>query len=147
MTNPAALPAGFTERDILFECPRCGKSLGIDERGAGLIVRCPDCGLRMQVPVPATEGEPEVREGAAAETAAPADLARPGGAGVSVERLNYDEREVHERKRRLEKMRIDYLARFERISEEIALIQAGLDRMVNILQDVAGETPSGEDDR
>ena len=147
MTTTAALPAGFTERDIIFECPRCGKSLGIDERGAGLIVRCPDCGLRMQVPVPAAEDEPEVRAGNALETAAPADLARPGESDVPVERVNYDEREVHDRKRRLEKMRLDYLARFERISEEIALIQAGLDRMVNILQDVAGEAPSGEDER
>ncbi len=142
MTDETALPPGFSEQDIIFECPRCGKSLGIDERGAGLIVRCPDCGLRMQVPVPETENEPHVRADKAVESFAPADLARPGASDAAVERVSYSDDDVHDRRRRLEKMRLDYLARFEKIREEVALIQAGLDRMVGILQDVAGEAPS-----
>jgi uncharacterized Zn finger protein (UPF0148 family) len=38
------------ERDILFDCKFCGKSLVIDRRGAGLMVRCPDCNNELEVP-------------------------------------------------------------------------------------------------
>jgi hypothetical protein len=40
----------LTESDIVFECPHCGKSLAIEDRGAGMIVTCPDCRARVQVP-------------------------------------------------------------------------------------------------
>lgn len=140
MDGGKTLPPGFSERDIFFECPRCGKSLGIDERGAGLIVRCPDCGLRMQVPVPDT-GEPEVRAGLSLEGYPDVEIARQS-VRAEAERVSYRDEDAHERRRQLEKIRLDYLARFERIREEIALIQAGLDRMVDILQDVAVRPPS-----
>lgn len=139
MNGERSLPPGFSERDIFFECPRCGKSLGIDERGAGLVVRCPDCGLRMQVPMPDT-GEPEVRADQSLVGYPDVEMARQS-ARTEAERVNYRDEDAHERRRQLEKMRLDYLARFERIREEIALIQAGLDRMVDILQDVAIRPP------
>ncbi len=40
------------ETDILFECPHCGKSLSIDQRGAGLVIRCTQCGNQVTVPIP-----------------------------------------------------------------------------------------------
>lgn len=145
MVNESLLPAGFGENDIIFECPRCSKSLGIDERGAGLVVRCPDCGLRMQVPVPEDRGEPELQAGnMGVADYTRADFAKLGTALPEVERVEYSDDDVLDRKRQLEKMRIDYLARFERIREEIALFQAGVDRMVDILQDVAEESPAAE---
>lgn len=39
-----------TERDILFECPSCGKSLLVDVAAEGLIVVCPQCHLNVIVP-------------------------------------------------------------------------------------------------
>jgi len=142
MTNEGTASAGFDETDIIFECPRCGKSLGIDERGAGLLVRCPDCGLRMQVPVPAAD-EPALRPGnTAVSDYTNADLARIGTASGDVARVSYSDEDIHDRKRHLEKIRIDYLARFERILEEMALIQASLDRMTDLLQDLKAVPPS-----
>jgi hypothetical protein len=38
--------------DIVFECPHCGKSMAIDQRGSGMVVVCPDCQARVQVPGP-----------------------------------------------------------------------------------------------
>lgn len=38
--------------DIVFECPHCGKSLSIDPRGAGLVIRCTQCGRPVTVPIP-----------------------------------------------------------------------------------------------
>lgn len=40
------------ETDILFECPHCGKSLSIDPRGAGLVIRCTQCQKPVTVPIP-----------------------------------------------------------------------------------------------
>ncbi len=130
--NAYDLPPGFTEHDILFECPKCGKSLGIDERGAGLIVTCPDCGQRMQVPT----REEQVSAPAGTETELiTADSSEEAALKAKVERLQVTMEEVLDRKRYLEKLRIDHALRFERIREEMATIQAALDRMTDILQD------------
>ncbi len=39
-----------TQRDILFECPSCGKSLVVDEAGEGMIIDCPQCHINVIVP-------------------------------------------------------------------------------------------------
>ncbi len=130
-----SLPAGFTEHDILFDCPKCGKSLGIDERGAGLVVTCPDCGQRMQVPTREEQEQPP--PGAATEALA-STSDEETILQAKVERLQVTMEEVLDRKRYLEKLRIDHALRFERIREEMATIQAALDRMTDILQDVSG---------
>ena len=43
-----------TPRDILFECPACGKSLLVDEAGEGMIVDCPQCHINVIVPPKST---------------------------------------------------------------------------------------------
>ena len=48
----AASVPDIRETDIVFDCPYCGKSLAIDCRGAGLMITCPDCSNRVQVPIP-----------------------------------------------------------------------------------------------
>ena len=40
----------ITERDILFECPSCGKNLVVDESAEGAIVDCPRCYIKVIVP-------------------------------------------------------------------------------------------------
>ena len=35
---------------INFDCPECGHNLEVDERGAGFIVKCPECQSPLQVP-------------------------------------------------------------------------------------------------
>ncbi len=42
----------ISETDIVFDCPYCGKNLCIDYHGAGLMVACPECEKRIQVPIP-----------------------------------------------------------------------------------------------
>ncbi len=140
--NQDATSAGVSDRDILFDCPQCGKSLCIDERGAGLVVTCTDCGQRMQVP---TKEEQSMSGAPGSET----ELLGPGAIDASaeeilkekVERLQVTMEEVLDRKRYLEKLRIDHALRFERIREEMATIQAALDRMTDILQDTTVEKP------
>lgn len=50
--------------DITFNCQFCGKSLVIDSRGAGMCVKCTDCGEGLIVPLVSdvADDEPEIRE-------------------------------------------------------------------------------------
>ena len=41
--------------DINFDCPHCGHSLDVNERGAGLAVACPECSKNIKIPIPAPE--------------------------------------------------------------------------------------------
>src|SRR5258706_13636433 len=47
-----------TERDVLFECPSCGKSLLVDQAAEGLIVVCPQCHITVIVPPKGASGTP-----------------------------------------------------------------------------------------
>lgn len=98
-----------TESDIVFDCPHCGKSLTIDQRGAGMMVRCPDCQASVQVP-----GIADLQEFASDRAADEAILA-PARAGAG------------------------NLEHYQAIAKEIGLIQAALDRIVGILQDAEAE--------
>ena len=44
--------AEIRDTDIVFDCPHCGKNLVIDYRGAGLQIRCSECGESVLVPIP-----------------------------------------------------------------------------------------------
>lgn len=48
--QPHTDSAEFTDDDIIFECPFCGKSMAIDKRGMGLTITCPKCEGLVRVP-------------------------------------------------------------------------------------------------
>ncbi len=50
--NQSADGVDIRDTDIVFDCPRCGKSLVIDYRGAGLEINCSQCGASVLVPIP-----------------------------------------------------------------------------------------------
>ncbi len=136
--NMSAVPESAEGRDIIFDCPSCGKSLCIEDSGAGRVVPCPGCGQRMQVPIPERMQQEMLMPGQT--TLADYTTAResvPGGNEASRARVESSEGSVEElqaRRRELEKMRIDNALRFSRIREEMASIQAALDRMTDIMQ-------------
>jgi predicted RNA-binding Zn-ribbon protein involved in translation (DUF1610 family) len=47
-----------TPRDILFECPSCGKSMVIDQAAEGYTIECPQCHIPVIVP-PKTGAAPQ----------------------------------------------------------------------------------------
>ena len=48
--------------DIEFNCPKCGKHLSVDGKGAGLEVPCPECNRMIQVPdAMPDEGKPKTK--------------------------------------------------------------------------------------
>lgn len=145
-TNDSPAPAAVTPNDIVFDCPHCGKSLAIDQRGAGLVVTCPDCSQPVQVPgLP-----PEVRRhvvGTEQAAAAPTTSAKSvaeleealGASHEKIARLVENLEEVRERRRMLEQLRTDNMARFRQIGKELETIQHALDRIVALLQDAANQ--------
>ncbi|MDZ4199385.1 MAG: hypothetical protein U1E27_08880 [Kiritimatiellia bacterium] len=139
MTNKTQLPEGFTEQDIFFECPKCGKSLGIDQRGAGLVVACTDCGTKMKVPVPDFSLRPDPAPGfmTTADYTEAAELTGTSASARSaIGRLKVEMEDMGRRKQHLEQARMESLDRFEKISEEMAVIQSSIDRVVDLLQEV-----------
>jgi len=48
---------GFSEDDVFFECPRCGKSMAISKAGVGMVIECAECGLEIIVPEPGETAE------------------------------------------------------------------------------------------
>lgn len=145
MKGPHAnLPEGFSTQDIFFECPACGKSLGIDSRGAGLVVTCTDCGTKMKVPVPdfSLRGETEPGTTSIADYTEAEELSHAtASSGTAIERLKLEMEDMGLRKQQLEQLRLDYLDRFERINEELALIQSAIDRAVDALQGTIAPPP------
>ena len=148
MTNENLIdPVDAGATDIIFDCPHCGKSLAIDERGAGLVITCPDCNQQVQVPVPAeddeaddvvvkTESDPQAQIKSLSEALTKYQ--------TKVERLVASLEEVRARRTYLEKLRTDNMTRFEQVSGEVSLIQASLDRLVTILQEATEENSISE---
>ncbi len=127
--------AEIRQTDIVFECPSCGKSLAVDEKGAGLVITCPDCGAQVVVP----DREPTQEELDTASFQNPEQIQMLveslGNSQQKIRELT-DQLDVSEKKRhRLESTRETTNQRFERIREDVASIQAALDRIVDTLQD------------
>ncbi len=121
----AATAGELQPGDIIFECPQCTKSLAIDVRGAGYVVRCPDCQTEIIVPGALPPEEP-----AAVEQAASAE--------PESEAAQLAARLAH-----VERLRALDAARHEQISGELALIQASLDRLVGLLADAQNGKAEG----
>ena len=115
--------------DIVFNCPKCGKSLTIDARGTGLMVPCPDCGTQVMVPAPGEASD-------AADMLSPEEMQE--SLAMLVDRIHS-----------LEKMHAMDEVRLEKINEQVGLIQASIDRIVSIMQDAAAapsRTPASDND-
>ncbi|MCO5045683.1 MAG: hypothetical protein M9935_10485 [Kiritimatiellae bacterium] len=116
VASPTPSPSPLQPGDIIFECPQCGKSLAIDVRGAGFIVRCPDC--RTEIQVPTTEA-PSDDEGA-----------RERGSPAEPIALSIEEQVQY-----LQRQHVADVERLNRITSEMALIQAALDRLVSLIEE------------
>jgi len=156
-----------TGNDIVFDCPECGKSLAIDQRGVGLMISCTDCKAMIQVPVPEgmelEEEEPEaldaeefgletetqslntveLTESEKDERIAQLELSLVASQS-KVQELVESLKELYNRRNYLEGVRVENLGRSEKMGRELALIQDALDRIVSVMQeaDVAASTPT-----
>ncbi|HMP72560.1 MAG TPA: hypothetical protein PKE55_04780 [Kiritimatiellia bacterium] len=124
MNNHPETAIDIEPTDILFDCPQCGKSLVIDERGAGYLITCPDCQNEIQVPgIDASHDDP--------------DSAR-GGQRVAMDAATTT---LNEQIASLRNQRTLDAQRFRAISEELGLIQAALDRIVDHISEAESSPP------
>ena len=109
--------------------------MAIDRRGTGLTIRCPDCLQYVQVPgVSLAEREAEAGQ-SETQTANPAAFSEAlGTSRKKIDQLLADLEEIRERRRYLEKVRSDNLARFDLIGKDLAIIQNAMDRIVTLLK-------------
>ncbi len=130
--------------DIVFECPHCSKSLAIDSRGVGLLITCPDCGEEIEVPGAETE-EADGKEQAVEAPERIRVLSEALAASQSkIVRLVNNLEELRARRLYLEKLRAENMARLDRLTQEMTVIQAAMDRMVEILQDAKSDSIADE---
>lgn len=128
------------DTDIVFECPHCTKSLAIDQKASGLMIICPDCGERIQVPEREYEeedvpivGETYPHGGTTNQQIQQLSTALTASQ-KRVQELVTEMAQLKARRKVLEQGRTDYLRTMERIRDELTIIQGSMDRIVDALQ-------------
>ena len=123
--------------DILFSCPFCGKGMVINSVARSLEVTCPDCGE--DVIVPETSQAPDAAQGAPPHLTEAQRIDSLSHAlqtaHEDIRRLNTHLTELTRRRKYLESLRADHIRRLERIADELRIMQTGIDRIADILQD------------
>jgi transcription elongation factor Elf1 len=127
------------DTDIVFDCPYCSKSLAIDYRGAGLTIKCSDCGSDVQVPIPdgmeigdidSSDEEQEVRI---------LNLRRSlSAAEYRIKHLECDIEELQDRRDTLEKTRAGAIYRAAEIIERATLLEEQLAALAKTLGELVG---------
>lgn len=138
--------------DILFECGNCGKSLVIDRRGAGLIIRCPDCNAELQVPIPAGVDLAEIDQSISADMSGAEDASPdilnlgdlPPDLQEKVRHLAMENQELHARRAHLERLHAKTAPGIQAVKRQLTVIRAALDQieesLANMAEDSAAET-------
>ncbi len=133
------------DTDILFECPKCGKSMVIDYRGAGLTIPCTDCKHPVDVPIPKGMDLTDL-------DSSPADQ------GVRViqmrELLSDAQRTMYAQDNLIESLRAEIESanrraeatekRFQNIRREAEVIQRAIEQMGRIINDTGARRSTTE---
>jgi len=126
----------ISEEDIVFECPRCGKSMAIDRRGAGLTIACPDCQAYVRVPWAPGEAPSSVEEESDEGDSTVESLSDALKLSESkIAQLATDMSEMTAERRELESLRKKQATMLSGIQTEFQAIQAALDRINFILEE------------
>lgn len=140
--------AGSTDirsSDIVFNCPVCDKSLAIDCRGAGLTIACPDCGSKVEVPIPenmevsdidSSEEDKAVRLIHMREVIAQSQN--------QIMALEAELKDMTLRRDALEQIRTENALRFDVIQHEVETIQRALLRIAEVLASAAEAAKKSE---
>lgn len=129
-----SIDENIRDTDIVFDCPHCGHGLVIDNRGAGLVITCAECGKPVQVPIPEGMDISDLDQG-------------PEGLQLQIRTLRNAllkaenrERElqklvsgISERKATLERARMNQLRRITEMHAAVERVQKQLSESANTL--------------
>ena len=124
--------------DIVFNCPSCEKSLAIDRRGAGLTIACPDCGNKIEVPIPDNMDVSDIDS--SDEDKAVRIIHMREVISQSQEQIMALESELKDvamRRDVLETIRTENAIRFDVLQHEVEVIQRSLLRISEVLSSVS----------
>ena len=124
--------------DIVFNCPSCEKSLAIDCRGAGLTIACPDCGNKIEVPIPDNMDVSDIDS--SDEDKAVRIIHMREVISQSQEQIMALESELKDvamRRDVLETIRTENAIRFDVLQHEVEVIQRSLLRISEVLSSVS----------
>lgn len=124
--------------DVFFFCPACGKSMVIDGRGIGLLVDCPSCASEVLVPHESQHEPPPSLYAGSDEEAKERIASLSTALKVSqndISKLSNSLSEVSKRRKVLEQQRASSIKTLEGITQEAAVMQAALNRVVKLLHD------------
>jgi len=138
--------ADISEKDIVFDCPHCGKSLAIDYRGAGLSFRCPGCRKVIEVPIPEGIDINDIDRLGAVEVKGIGDEEGPAPLPESPDEIKLLMTELEElkfRRRYLEQQRASAAKWHQAIQSQVAIIRTALDQIEDTLKHLS--EPSSDD--
>lgn len=138
MSKETADQTDIRDSDIVFDCPCCEKSLAIDCRGAGLTIACPDCGNKIQVPIPENMEVSDIDssdEDKAVRIIHMREVIAESQGQIMA--LEAELRDVALRRDLLETIRTENAIRFDVIQHEIEAIQRSLLRISEALSSAA----------
>ena len=130
MTDQPRDDDSFTEDDIFFECPHCGKSMAIDKRGMGLTIECPDCGGLVRVPTVSNTSldDPDSVKMPTEALAEALESSRK-----QIDDLTQQVKRLTETKEALEKQHATHKERITELRQEFGSIQSALDRVALLM--------------
>jgi len=144
MNKDTVDPNDIRDSDIVFNCPFCDKSLAIDCRGAGLTIACPDCGNKIEVPIPENMDVSDIDS--SDEDNAVRIIHMREVISDSQRRILDLEEELKEmvlRRDSLESIRGENAVRFDVIQHEVEQIQRALLRIAEVLGSAAESVKRG----
>lgn len=138
MSSKATQETTFTENDIIFECPFCGKSMAIDKRGMGLTIACPDCEGLVRVPTVSeeTEGSPDSVNMPVEGLADALDESRD-----EINDLRDKIESLNELREKLQKQTAAHEQKLGELRREFGNIQSALDRVSMLMVDEENGEP------
>ncbi|MBT3191794.1 MAG: hypothetical protein HN341_04500 [Verrucomicrobia bacterium] len=131
-------PADIKDTDIVFDCPHCGKSLAIDYRGAGLTIKCSDCGNDVQVPIPEGMEIEDIDSTIEDQEVRIIHLRKSlTSAQDRIQALESAVEQLSSRRESLEKNRTDCMYRMGQVLEKISTIETSLKAATQAVADAA----------
>ena len=137
MAKDKVATADIKETDIVFDCPHCSKSLAIDYRGAGLTIKCADCGNDVQVPIPDGMELEDIDSSSEEQEVRIMHLRKSlSDAHDRIQVLETAVEELNSRRESLEKGRSDSMYRLGQVVENIEIIENAFKAALHGIKDV-----------
>jgi predicted nucleic acid-binding Zn-ribbon protein len=134
MNEPTPETESFSEDDLFFTCPHCGKNMAIEKCGMGLTIQCPDCRGLVKVPK-LSEAELKKRDNrhVPAESDQPESIPHIG----FLEEIFLRLQGIQKKHKDIEKQFNHQQSAVQNLQEEVQTLQNAMDHLTRQMSDSA----------